>query len=487
MKLNNLLLQAVILCRCLPVLHGREQVQSIQVDVDGSLQDTTRTISSSGCLATLQELSRSNDGVIVDDIFFKIHRNGDPEPCGGVTSVTNKAMEQIFQALDLCEKSSLSKYEIEAFLTTLFHQELPEAACGSADDSTATPGLIGHCDMGPERTTIQPDHDRLVSTSSGSLPCRFYTREGERISSLDYLLQLVEEAKANAQRCVKNDGNVEDICDTSATVHLYAVPAGRMFMLAPSYIGETFRLGHVTDLDEDGKAIVIETISVYPRVFEIHDFFSPTEADALIGKAENEQSATHKLHRSTTGATQGQVFSKRTSENAWDTHGKLALKIKRRCLSMLGMDEYWESHTDGLQILRYQSQHLAAYTTHPDYLDIDTEENYNYNSSNIGGNRFATVLLYMSDLEVNAGGETVFEHGWPVGLPDDQRISKLEAVRQLRASPEGTLLTKGSWQEEMTALCQSRLAVRPSRGRAVLFYSQLPNGTGQCGSGICLH
>jgi hypothetical protein len=213
-------------------------------------------------------------------------------------------------------------------------------------------------------------------------------------------------------------------------------------------------------------------------VFEIYDFFSTTEADELIGKSQKETSATHKLHRSTTGATNGQVYSKRTSENAWDTHGSLALKIKRRCLSMLGMDEYWESHTDGLQILRYRSESLAAYTTHPDYLDLNTKENYNYNSSNVGGNRFATVLLYMSDLKDNAGGETVFEHGWPVGLPESERLSKQDAIQQLRSSPEGALLKKGTWEEDMTALCRSRLAIKPARGRAVLFYNQLPNGTG---------
>lgn len=97
----------------------------------------------------------------------------------------------------------------------------------------------------------------------------------------------------------------------------------------------------------------------------------------------------------------------------------------------------------------------------------------------MGGNRFATVLLYMSDLEENAGGETVFELGWPADLPEDQRISKKDAIRQLRYSPEGSLLKKNSWEEEMTALCRTRLVVKARRGRAALFYSQLPNGTGQ--------
>jgi hypothetical protein len=39
----------------------------------------------------------------------------------------------------------------------------------------------------------------------------------------------------------------------------------------------------------------------------------------------------------------------------------------RRCLQFLGFDEYYESHTDGLQILRYNL--TKAYTTHMDYLD----------------------------------------------------------------------------------------------------------------------
>lgn len=38
------------------------------------------------------------------------------------------------------------------------------------------------------------------------------------------------------------------------------------------------------------------------------------------------------------------------------------------------------------------------------------------------------------------------------------------------------MLAKGSWEEEMTALCRTRLAVKPNATRAVLFYSQFPNG-----------
>jgi hypothetical protein len=38
------------------------------------------------------------------------------------------------------------------------------------------------------------------------------------------------------------------------------------------------------------------------------------------------------------------------------------------------------------------------------------------------------------------------------------------------------VLKEGSWEENMVAKCRSRLAIQPNSARAVLFYSQLPNG-----------
>jgi hypothetical protein len=38
----------------------------------------------------------------------------------------------------------------------------------------------------------------------------------------------------------------------------------------------------------------------------------------------------------------------------------------RRIFEVLGFDEYWNGHDDGLQILRYNT--TAAYTQHMDYM-----------------------------------------------------------------------------------------------------------------------
>ena len=82
------------------------------------------------------------------------------------------------------------------------------------------------------------------------------------------------------------------------------------------------------------------------------------------------------------------------------------------------------------------------------------------------------------NLPEGAGGETVFSEAWPPGLPESERKSMADAVAELRASGDAAAagIEKGSWEEELVARCRSRLAVRPTHGRAVLFYSQHPNG-----------
>jgi hypothetical protein len=390
------------------------------------------------------------------DLHIAVHRNGEAHPCGfAVLNPLNLA--QTTSELNMT-KNAPNKYQTEAILTQSFINELGPL-CGKVDANNKTTGLTGWCDMGPSRTVIQNDHERLEKIANGNLPCRFYTREGRRIQSFDVLTQLANDAK---EKCTN------DACDSE--LHIYAVPAGRFFMLAPSHVGETFVIDFVEESLYD--TIVIQTLSVEPRVFEIHDFFSPDEAQELIDKALSETSETHKFHRSTTGATDGKVFSQRTSDNAWDTHGKLAKKIKRRCLAMLGFDEYWESHTDGLQILRYQN--AQAYVPHADYLDLDDNDDYNYDSSTVGGNRYATIFLYMSDVE--EGGETVFADAWPVGLPEQDRVSTDDMIRQLRDNGTMDKLTPGSWEETMTAQCRTKFSTKPKKGRAILFYSQHPTG-----------
>eukprot|EP00339_Tiarina_fusa_P000988 CAMPEP_0117043808 /NCGR_PEP_ID=MMETSP0472-20121206/30420_1 /TAXON_ID=693140 ORGANISM="Tiarina fusus, Strain LIS" /NCGR_SAMPLE_ID=MMETSP0472 /ASSEMBLY_ACC=CAM_ASM_000603 /LENGTH=555 /DNA_ID=CAMNT_0004755411 /DNA_START=79 /DNA_END=1744 /DNA_ORIENTATION=- len=400
-------------------------------------------------------------------LSLMIHRNGEPDPCGSaIPAVSSKHTIQ----------ESSDKYELESILTDIIAESLQEEkACLSPDNVTAEPdGLYGFCDMGPDRTPILLDHKSLKAVQRGSLPCRWYTREGVRITSLEQLQTLAAAAKqASSGTCA----NPQDASGGNAELHLYGVQAGRVFMFAPSYVGEIFDLSHMAVVAGDDKRISMEVLSLEPRVFDIFNVFMPEEADALVDRALKETSPTHKIKRSTTGTSENSIFNKRTSENAFDTHGKTALDLKRRIFELLGFDEYWHGHDDGLQILRYNTS--KAYVQHMDYMtDPSGKELFNYDSAAKGGNRFATVLLYMSDSEEGAGGETVFSEAWPPELDPSERKPISEATNELRRSGDARAagIAINSWEEKMVATCRSKLSVRPSRGRAVLFYSQYPNG-----------
>lgn len=56
-----------------------------------------------------------------------------------------------------------------------------------------------------------------------------------------------------------------------------------------------------------------------------------------------------------------------------------------------------------------------------DYIDdIRKKESHDYDSMLLGSNRFATILLYFTDMQEGAGGETVFVQGWPNNT--DERV-----------------------------------------------------------------
>eukprot|EP00547_Thalassionema_nitzschioides_P008707 CAMPEP_0194222620 /NCGR_PEP_ID=MMETSP0156-20130528/33395_1 /TAXON_ID=33649 /ORGANISM="Thalassionema nitzschioides, Strain L26-B" /LENGTH=312 /DNA_ID=CAMNT_0038953489 /DNA_START=77 /DNA_END=1012 /DNA_ORIENTATION=+ len=269
-------------------------------------------------------------------------------------------------------------------------------------------------------------------------------------------------------------GDTDGACKKNIlSLNLYAVPAGRVFMFAPKFVGEIFEIPDVEG--DQGAPISLEVLSLNPRIFEVFNFFSREESKNLVEQALNENRESHRVKRSTTGGGK-HLHPRRTSESGFDTHGKVAVTVKKRCFKILGFDEYIEGHGDGLQILRYNL--TTAYTPHMDFIqDRSARHPHNYDSAGVGGNRFATILMYMSDVEEGAGGETVFTEAWPAGQPENERVPFKDALQNLRdADNVSGILKEGSWEEEMVAKCRSRLAIRPHAGRAILFYSQHPDG-----------
>jgi hypothetical protein len=318
------------------------------------------------------------------------------------------ALRKAIQTFEYCP-DQFDKFDVESLLTRFLAYHVKSCDSGLKERPE---GFLGHCDRGEERTPILLDHENLVKVPpTQSLPCRFHTREGVRITSLKQLSKLLEDT---AGTCSANE-----TCSTAPGLALYAVPAGRVFMHAPSYVGEVFELPHVKG--PKGLPVSLEVISVEPRVFDVHNFFTKAESEDLVRRALEETSESHRIKRSTTGAQGKSVNMKRTSENGFDTHGKTSVAVKKRCLEILGYDEYIESHGDGLQILRYNL--TTAYIPHLDWIDDPSGKlKHNYDSAHQGGNRYATILLYMSDLDEDAGGETVFTKGWPPKLAEEDRM-----------------------------------------------------------------
>ena len=134
-------------------------------------------------------------------------------------------------------------------------------------------------------------------------------------------------------------------------------------------------------------------LSIEPRVFEVHNLFTKEESDKVIEHMLAETDENMRLKRSSTGATGYTVNPHRTSEGGFDTTSPHAVEIKTRCFKMLGFQEYKEEFADGLQILRYNQ--TGGYIDHEDYLDVNGHnEEHNYDTTGIGTNRFATVLMY---------------------------------------------------------------------------------------------
>ena len=86
--------------------------------------------------------------------------------------------------------------------------------------------------------------------------------------------------------------------------------------------------------------------------------------------------------------------------------------------------------------------------------------------------------MYMSDLNPETdGGETVFPKVYPPNLKPEERKSESDVLYKLRHSEQTTgILKENSWEEKLTVQCRTRLSITPHSSRAVLFYSQLPNG-----------
>ncbi|KAJ1380029.1 Prolyl 4-hydroxylase, alpha subunit [Sesbania bispinosa] len=181
----------------------------------------------------------------------------------------------------------------------------------------------------------------------------------------------------------------------------------------------------------------VELISWEPRAFLYHNFLTKQECEYLISIAKpNMQKST--VVDSETGKSKDSRV--RTSSGVFLPRGrdKIVRNIEKRIadFSFIPIE-----HGEGLQVLHYEVG--QKYDPHFDYF-LDE-----FNTKN-GGQRIATMLMYISDVE--EGGETVFP----------------AAKGNFSSVP---------WWNELSDCGKKGLSIKPKMGDALLFWSMKPDAT----------
>ncbi|CAM8938365.1 unnamed protein product [Rhodiola kirilowii] len=180
-----------------------------------------------------------------------------------------------------------------------------------------------------------------------------------------------------------------------------------------------------------------EVLSWEPRAFLYHNFLSKEECEYLINLAKPHMAKSTVVDSTTGKSTDSRV---RTSTGMFLKRGRdrIIREIEQRIADFTFIPV---EHGEGLQVLHYEVG--QKYEPHYDYF-VDE-----FNTKN-GGQRIATVLMYLSDVE--DGGETVFPG----------------AKGNISAVP---------WWDELSTCGKKGLSVKPKMGDALLFWSMRPDAT----------
>ncbi|EOX90750.1 hypothetical protein QUC31_002737 [Theobroma cacao] len=181
----------------------------------------------------------------------------------------------------------------------------------------------------------------------------------------------------------------------------------------------------------------VEVISWEPRAFIYHNFLSQKECEYLIELAKPHMEKSTVVDSETGKSKDSRV---RTSSGTFLARGrdKTIRNIEKRIADFTFIPV---EHGEGLQILHYEVG--QKYEPHYDYFMDE------FNTKN-GGQRIATVLMYLSDVE--EGGETVFP----------------AAKGNISAVP---------WWNELSECGKGGLSVKPKMGDALLFWSMKPDAS----------
>ncbi|RID50928.1 hypothetical protein BRARA_H01625 [Brassica rapa] len=190
--------------------------------------------------------------------------------------------------------------------------------------------------------------------------------------------------------------------------------------------------------NEDGNGDRwVEVISWEPRAFLYHNFMTNEECEHLISLAKPSMKKSKVVDVKTGGSKDSRV---RTSSGTFLKRGQdeIVEEIENRISDFTFIPV---ENGEGLQVLHYEVG--QKYEPHHDYFS----DEYNVKR---GGNRIATVLMYLSDVE--EGGETVFP------------------------AAKGNI-SDVPWWNELSQCGREGLSVLPKKRDALLFWSARPDAS----------
>jgi predicted 2-oxoglutarate/Fe(II)-dependent dioxygenase YbiX len=137
-------------------------------------------------------------------------------------------------------------------------------------------------------------------------------------------------------------------------------------------------------------------LHVDPMVLQIDDFFTDEECDRYVAMSLSDKKQVMES-RSPTVGKDANAKAQRTS-TTWYHHYKGVPELMAKASRLLGLDgiDHWEEP----QTVRYRRN--EKFTWHVDALGP------NESKMDLGGQRTATLILYLTDLQDNEGGATMF-------------------------------------------------------------------------------
>ena len=260
-----------------------------------------------------------------------------------------------------------------------------------------------------------------------------------------FLLSLIARARSAEEAVVDDASSFEGPADPEAEALSKAWGPEETFVVLP-------RLASL-----HGETPWIEQISWSPRAQVYHNFLTPEECDHLIAIARPKMSVASVVDKKT-GASKPSDVRTSTGHFLRRAEDPVVKRIEERiaAFAMIPVD-----HGEGIQILRYERG--QKYDPHFDYFTDD--ENVKH-----GGQRVATVLMYLSDVE--RGGETVFPRGERVGKEYEAAFKSGS-----RSSANDAKDAKDASERRFPSACAAgKLHVAPRKGSALLFWSVDPTG-----------